>query len=270
MKWFCPLLFVCLFTADSHAQGLLWKLPETDGTWIRYEGDYTQIVNRPDSPEGNLSLSWRRWVTIKSVGQEQAEFEGKMQPCRWVEIKVETGKTAEGVLDAGPGGNRIYKLLIPESAIRGTVMKPIANEREVLASYLPIVKGYRKLGDEPAVEIPSGIFNLYPVVSLVRHYRNLESAGQQQNFGVAGQNITATQWQGSLVSETPVYRSKSSAELFRSDEMPFGIAKWTATVVTEQKGSTDPRSEYKETATIREELQAVAVGDNAESELLVN
>lgn len=252
------------------AQGLLWKLPEQDGVWIRFEGDYTQQVNRPDTAEGSTSFTWKRWVTIKSVGREQATYQDSMQACRWIEIKVETGKTPEGVLDAGPGGNRIYKILVPESAIRGTVTEPIGEGREVLASYIPYVKGYRKVGDEPEKELTSGVFDLYPVISLLRHYRNFAPAGEAQSLMIAQQTVNATEFKGSLQTETPTYRSVSTADLFRSPEMPFGVAKWTASVVTSEKGSTEPRSEYKETVSVKEELQAVAVGADAESELLVN
>lgn len=253
------------------AQGLIWKLPETDGSWIRYEGTYTQIVRRPDASEGDLTLEWRRNIEIKSVGVEQAEFRGEMQDCRWIEFKVETGKSVEGILDAGPGGIRMYKILVPESEIRGTVDAPTQDEgRTLFVSHLPIVKGQRKLGDEPAQDIESGVFQLYPTVSMIRHYRDLQSSGSAQPVNVPAGTFTATAYQGTSVMETAVERSTNSCELFRSDETPFGLVKWTATTKKEQKGSVDPRSEFSESAIVREEMQAVSIGENAESEFLAN
>ncbi|WP_437205771.1 hypothetical protein [Planctomicrobium sp. SH664] len=269
MRW--SLVFAGLLTCLSQtamAQGLIWSLPD-DGQWIRYEGTYTQITRRPDSADGDLKLQWRRNVTIKSVGREDAEFEGKVQPCRWIEIKSETGKATEGVLDAGPGGVRMYKLLVPESEIRGTVNKPIPHNREMFAEFLPVVKGFRRIGDEPAQPIDAGTFHLYPVVSLLRHFRELTDAGSQTVTTPAGEFET-TLWKGTTSMETGNYRSLTTAEIYRSPTIPFGIVKWTAKTVNEAKVSTEERSEFKPTGSVEEELQVVSLGRDAESEFLSN
>jgi len=259
------------FAVPAAAQGLIWKLPETDGTWIRYEGTYNQIVRRPDASEGDLTLEWRRNIEIKSVGVKQAQFRGEMQACRWIEFKIETGKSVEGILDAGPGGIRMYKILVPESEVRGTLTAPTQDEgRTLFVSHIPFVEGYRKLGVEAEQKMESGVFQLYPTVSLIRHYRNLQSSGTAQPVNVPAGTFNSTAYQGSTVMETAVERSTNSCELYRSDETPFGVVKWTATTKKEQKGSVDPRSEFSESAIIREELQAVSIGENAESEFLVN
>ena len=273
MKWTAMVVAVLALANGACAQGLLWSLPD-DGSWVRYEGTYTQMVRRPDSSAGDLTLEWRRNVTIKSVGREEHAYAlpnqpPAPQPCRWIELKVETGRASEGVLDAGPGGIRMYKLLVPESAIKGATLEDIGNGRTMFISYIPFVKGYRKLGDEPAQELSDGVFQLYPVVSLLRHYRDFESGGQESASVPAG-SFTCERFNGNLVMETPVKRSTNSCELFRSDEVPFGVAKWTATSVSEKKGSTDPRSEFEPNVTIKEELQAVSIGRDAESEFLVN
>ncbi len=64
---------VCLIAplASAQAQGLIWKLPEQDGEWIRYEGTVSQIEARPESAEGNMTIEWVKHVTIKSVGKER-------------------------------------------------------------------------------------------------------------------------------------------------------------------------------------------------------
>jgi hypothetical protein len=270
MKWSLALLGFFLCVSQAEAQGLLWSLPE-DGKFVRYEGTYTQTARRPESAEGDLSLEWRRNLTIKSVGREDAEYQGELQPCRWIEFKVETGKTTEGILDAGPGGIRMYKLLIPESVIRGEVNEPaVDGGNEIFAAFVPIVRGYRRVGDEPAQEIAAGVFQLYPVVSLLRHYRELPDDGESQNVNVPAGDFEATRYTGGKVIETTVYRSTNSCEMLRSDAFPFGVVRWTATTQTEEKGSTDLRSEFQEATVIQEELQAVAIGDDAESEFLVD
>ncbi len=59
-----------------------------------------------------------------------------------IEIKLLTGHVNEGVVDAGPGGNRIYKILVPESEIRGTVTEPLSENRQMYVTFIPIVKGF--------------------------------------------------------------------------------------------------------------------------------
>jgi hypothetical protein len=270
MKWsWLAILAFCAFSSAAQAQGLIWSLPE-DGHFVRYEGTYTQFVKRPDSTQGNLNLQWRRTLTIKSVGREEQEYQGKTQPCRWIEIKTETGKTAEGVLDAGPGGVRMYKLLVPEAALRGTVNEPVGEGREIFASYVPIVKGFRRIGDEPAQEIPGHVFQLYPVVCLLQHYRNLTPAGSPASINVPAGDFEATEYKGEFSMETPSYRSVNTCTLFRSPGLPFGVVKWSAKTQDETKGTTDLRTEFKESVTMSEEMQAVATGDGAESEFLMN
>ncbi|HLQ44301.1 MAG TPA: hypothetical protein VK137_06205, partial [Planctomycetaceae bacterium] len=69
--------------SDANAQGLIWKLPE-DGAWVRYEGTYKQIETRASTGQADLEIEWIQHLTIKSVGQVEAEFEGQTVPCRWL------------------------------------------------------------------------------------------------------------------------------------------------------------------------------------------
>ena len=69
------------------AQGLIFNLPE-DGKAVEYEGTLTQSTG----PDDQAPLQWTCELSIKSVGKEEAEFDGKVQPCRWLEIKTLTGK----------------------------------------------------------------------------------------------------------------------------------------------------------------------------------
>jgi hypothetical protein len=256
--------------SSVQAQGLLWKLPEEEKSWCRYEGTYKQIVRRPQSAEGDLTLQWVRHLTIKSLGREDAEYKGEAVTCRWVEIKQITGHINEGVIDAGPGGNRIYKLLIPEKEIRGTLTEPLSDNREMFVSYIPIVKGYRKIGEEPAAAIEGSVFDLYPMVSFLRHFRKLESSENEETITTPFKELSGKSYKGDLISETPTLRTTTVAEMFRSDEAPFGVAKWTAKVNTETKQSTAPRSTFVAATEITEDMSLVEVGGDAETELVTD
>lgn len=259
-------LVFCLATS-ARAQGLLWTLPE-DGTAVRYEGTYTQVVRRPDLSTGSLELKWTRFLVIKSVGREQAEFRGTMQPCRWIEIKSETGMTSEGVLDAGPGGVRMYKLLVPESEIRGKITTPAGPGRELFAADIPIVKGFRRIGDEAATPMEAGVFQLYPTISLLRHYRKLQDSGAPVTITVPAGEVQGQQLKGEMVVESSTSRSTNTCDLVRTDSLPFGLAKWSVKVVTENKNSTEDRAKFRETVTLTEEMQAVSKTTNAQSDFV--
>ncbi len=263
-------LLLVLCGSSASAQGLLWKLPEGDKTWCRYEGTYKQTVRRPDSAEGDLVLEWVRHLTIKSLSKEDADYKGQTVHCRWIEIKLLTGHVNEGIVDAGPGGNRIYKLLVPESEIRGTVTEPLSGSREMFVSFIPIVKGYRKIGDEPAATIEGSVFDLYPMVSYLRHFRTLESTGTDEAVQTPFKDLTGKQHKGTVITETPTLRTTTEAEMYRSDETPFGLAKWTAKINTETKQSTAARTTFKASMEIIETMALNAVGDDAESELVTD
>ncbi|QDU40422.1 hypothetical protein Mal4_47780 [Maioricimonas rarisocia] len=260
-------LLASFFADAASAQGLIWQLPE-DGTWVRYEGKYRQIVQRPNSTEGPLRLEWTRYLWIKSVGSETANHDGENTPCRWLELKVVTGNAAAGIIEPGPGGQRIYKILVPESAIRGSTHAPIGDGRELFVAYLPIVKGYHKIGDGPVQPIEEDVFQIYPVLSLLRHYRNLESTGETESVDTPAGAFDATRYTGSITTETLTSRTTTSCEMLRSDSAPFGIVKWVGRAALEKKNSTEPRSAFRETNESVEEMTLQEVGDQAEAEIL--
>lgn len=256
--------------AEALAQGLVWNLPE-DGAWVRYEGTYQQVIRRPQSTEGDLTLQWQRNLEIKSVGREEAthdlDHDGQpvTEPCRWLEFKVVTGKIVEGIPDAGPGATVIYKVLVPESAIDGKLV----DDEGIFKAYVPVVKGFRKLGDEPAQPLASEVLQLYPNLSLLRHYRELETAaeGQSAEAPKVG-TVSGSLLRGRTTMETGTQRSRNEAEFVESAQMPFGLVSWKATTVTEQKNLVDPRSQFQESLALTEELKAVDSGTGAESELV--
>ncbi|MGD9856325.1 MAG: hypothetical protein AB7U20_15375 [Planctomycetaceae bacterium] len=252
-----------LFTAaEADAQGLIWNLP-ADGSWVRYEGTYSQLVRRPDSAEGDLQLQWTRHLTIKSVGTAEEAYQGEVQRCRWLEFKVVTAQQA-AVLEPGPGGEAIYKILVPERSIRGQVN----DESGIIVSYLPIVRGYRRLGGGEPESIESGVFEAYPVVSFLRHYRDLqaESAGPEQVDVPLGA-VSATAFKGAMTMESTQTRSTNEATLWRSDDVPFGLAKWVVRDVREEKHPSQSRDQFRETMEVSVEMSAHASGTDAATEL---
>lgn len=265
MRFRWLLLLGILTTATpAFAQGLIWSLPE-DGKWIRYEGTYEQIDTQPESAQGTVTLKWIRQLTIKSVGRTEAEYQGELQPCRWIEIKQVTGKESEAGLDPGPVGTRLYKVLIPEAAVRGTLQ----DEDGIPVVFLPVVKGYRRIGNEEVAPQPirSGILNVYPLLCMIRHYRELktEAEGDDPQTGIPF--LKATRLSGETTIESPTLRETHKAELWRTDEVPFGLARWRVRITIEGKDITDPRSAFRTLSTITVDMKAAEVGEDARSEL---
>ncbi len=259
---------VCCFpaAAPSCAQGLIFNLPE-DGIGIEYEGTLVQETVRSELPEGREVLTWSRELSIKSVGREDAEYDGVVQPCRWIEIKVVTGKPEAGGIDTGPAGARIYKVLVPESRVSDTASDASA----IPNSVLPIVKGYRRLGEESVEQISSHGLVVYPTLCLLANYEDpsvvsrsevVESVGGRESFDT--QHL-----KGETVRERPVARSTNAGEFWVSSEIPFGLAGWSVRVVREEKGSTEERSGFRQVSTVSSDMKVREIISSAETELVI-
>lgn len=254
-----------------HAQGLIVRLPK-DGSWVRYEGNVKQVEFRPDAPEGDISMEWIQHLTIKSVGGEKALYHGKQVPCRWIEIKVVTGKPSESGVEAGPVGERIYKILVPEERVVGEV----ADGDKIPFSFLDIVKGYRKMGSGPATPIPlargsEGAFQVYPLIGPLMHYDSLEAvAGGPEQVQLSGGPVKTKKFKAHRVIESPITRTTNDAEFWECDgeAIPFGLAKWTTKTTVEKKDSTAPRtSAFKPATQVTVEMSAHESGTGAKSEI---
>lgn len=255
-------LFCLLCAGEAHAQGLIWNLPP-DGTWVRYEGTYGQLVRRPDSAEGDLQLQWTRHLTIKSVGTAEEEYQGEVQPCRWIEIKVVTAQQA-AVLEPGPGGERIYKILVPERAIQGRIL----DDSDILVSFIPVVRGYRKIGDEEPQPIESGVFQIYPLVSYLMHYRDLQAqSSTPEPIDIPLGGASGIAHHGTMTMESTTTRSTNEATLWRSDDVPFGVARWIVRDLREEKHPSESRDQFRETMEVTIEMAAHETGTDATTEL---
>jgi len=260
---FAGALFVLLALSQTvQAQGLIWSLPE-DGTWVRFEGTYEQTEINPDAAAGNLAIQWIRHVTIKSVGKEEAEFDGATVPCRWIEIKVVTGTASEQGINPGPVGTRILKALVPESRVTGKVEYGDG----ILVSYLPIVKGLQKTGDGPVQPMESNVLNIYPLLSPMMHYRTLESADADEEVDTPLGKVPARKFTGQLTIESPTIRAESTAEFWASNEVPFGLAKWSVKQTRSRKDRAETRDQFKPKSELTAEMSAHAKGNDAQSEI---
>lgn len=248
------------------AQGLIWTLPEDENVAVVYEGTYVQKDVQPGSAGEVQPIEWRRVLYVKSLRREEAMFEGKPVPCRWIEFKVRTGRQdvdqADSV-DAGPAGQRIYKVLVPESKI----VDDTVDADGILVSMVPVVKGFRRIGDGRVEPIKSGVLQVYPTISLVKHYRELKQEPGQFDLNVENRQVKATKHSGTHTVENRENRSTSTAELWRSDEVPFGLAKWSVRLVRETKDTSEPRSAFQQAAEITVEMTATRLLRDVPSDL---
>jgi hypothetical protein len=274
--WVLALAGLLITPAVLPAQGLIWSLPEEEGTWVRYEGEYKQTEFRPGVATGNQVFNWRRNVTIKSLvtpeEHKTAMYRGRQVTCRWIEIKVETGKPGEQGLDTGPAGARLYKVLIPESRVFGTLVQNRSVDADgIPVSFLPIIRGYRKLGNRKEEVIKTKVLQIYPAISLLKHYKVLRpETGEPEDPALEALGaVNAIKWIGAETLQSRVSQSEHSSEIWLSREVPFGLARWSVKVTRSRKRETDPRDDFSKRTETTVEMKAVAVGTDAKSELAV-
>ena len=249
----------CCSTATSRAQGLLWNLPE-DGSVVEYAGKYTNKQERPGSNAGPLELEWDSRLTIQSVGEETAEFEGLPTPCRWVEFKTVTGKPstkgveADAGIDPGPHGTRIYKVLIPVSRIKGQ----LRDDDGLPVTFIPIVKGFRKIGQQPAKAVQEKVLAFYPVLGLFANYLDLAPEGEPADLDLPNLGTVKTRMmKGTLKLQNKTSKSENVGEIWLADDLPFGWAKYHVKLTRQEKDVTAPVSAFAPAAEIEVEMTIV-------------
>jgi hypothetical protein len=252
----------------ASAQILIWSLPKEDGTWVRFEGTYKQ--NRTRTNDNEL-LEWQSVLTISSVGSEMAEFVvkddvgkdvGKKVPCRWVEFKSLT-KPNGLEKPPGPGDTFVYKVLIPEERVIGESIR-----EGIPVTYLPIVKGWRKVGQRNPEVVAEKALAVYPTISLVTYYPDLKAEGnEKEELQIAGEAVAAQLYKGTRVMQKTTQRSTNVASLWRSDGVPFGLARFQVALTVENKDLTASADEFKQSSLIEVDMTVVATGTDARSEL---
>lgn len=253
----------CFSGTLASAQGVVCQLPD-DGSWVRFEGTYAQQEIRPETAAGKVEIEpWKEHVTIKSVGAETAEYRGNQIPCRWIEVKIERGRVRDGKIDTGLTGLEIYKVLIPETAI----IKDNLDSDGVPVSFIPLVKGFRKMGKTDAKPLAEPALQLYPLGILIGYYRELELTAEDVNPEAGVGAIKANQWKGQITIERPNSRTIQESTIWKSSEIPFGVARWTAKLVRQVKDDQSPRDDFKPVSQVTIEMIAQETGTDAKSEL---
>jgi hypothetical protein len=250
---------------QATAQGLILALPKNDGAWVRFEGTVKQVEFRPDAAEGDITMEWIQHLTIKSVGTETATFRGKQVPCRWIEIKIVTGKPSESGVESGPVGERIYKVLVPE----GRVVGDLADGEKIPFSFLDVIKGFRKAGGQ-VTPVPPGSLQVFPLIAPVMHYEAVEVNGNDsEDIALPGGAVKTKKFKAKRTIESLTERSVNEAELWRGDgnTVPFGLVKWTVKTSLDRKDSTQPRQGFKPLTQTTVEMSAHEWGTGAKSDL---
>ncbi len=264
----CLIITVCLLTSPVQAQGVVCQLPE-DGTWVKFEGTYAQSELRPDEQASKVDITpWIEHVWIKSVGAEMAEYNEQMTACRWIEIKIERGREKDGKIDTGLTGTEIYKVLVPETA----VINDNVDADGVPVSFLPLVKGFRKLGNGNAKPLTEPALQLYPLGILVGYFRELRKVEESVDPEIGLENVkAASQWQGQVTTERPSSRTVMESTIWKSKDVPFGVARWSAKITREIKDDQSPREDFKPSSEVVIEMKARETGKggpNGTSELM--
>ena len=255
----------CLLGNLVWGQGVVTQLPE-DGSWVRYEGTYSQVEFRPETAAGKVEiLPWIEHVTIKSVGNETGTYRDEEVPCRWIEVKIERGRERDGKIDTGLTGLEIYKVLIPEEA----VIADNKDEDGVPISFLPLVKGFRKVGKADPKPLAEPALQLYPLGILVGYYRELSVVEEDVDAEVGLGPVKAKKLQGQINIERPNSRTRQESTIWKSPDVAFGVAKWSATLTREIKDGQSPRVDFKPVSEVKIEMQAKEAGHDAKSDLNV-
>lgn len=255
----------CLIANIALGQGAICQLP-ADGTWVRFEGTYAQVEIRSDTAAGKVEIDpWKERVIIKSVGAETADYRGEDVACRWIEIKVERGRVRDGKIDTGLTGLEIYKILIPETA----VITDNVDASGVPVSFLPIIKGFRKVGKAEPKPLTEPALQLYPLGLLVGYYRELKVVAEDVDADVGVGAIKAKQLKGDVTVERPNSRTIQESTIWKSPDIAFGVARWTAKVTRETKDDRSSRDDFKKVSEVNVEMAAQETGTDAKSELSV-
>ncbi len=254
-------LFLGTLASQAAAQGLVWNLPES-GTAVRYSGEYRQVTFRPQSDLGDISLQWQRVLEIRCLDREMAEFEGENVSCVWLEYEVTTGQQVDGVLESGPGATRIYKVLVPESAINGLEFF----RADVPHAFVPVVKGFQKIGDRDAEPFALPVLQVFPLLSQVLLNEHLTVAGEETV------NVTAGEYDCQRVDcqtniEDLSSRVTNFSQVWVSDAMPLGTVQWKVRIDREVKTEGDKRDEFQKRSEITIDMQAVEILNDAVSKL---
>ena len=242
------------------AGGLVWNLPP-EGSEVRYEGTLTQTLVGRDNQ--TTQIDRLRRVTVRSLEAATGTLDGRDVPGRWLEFVTETGTPGERGLDPGPAGRVIYKILVPEAAVTGEMR----DADGIPYAFLPVMRGWRQIGDGEPAEIGPA-FRAYPTVCLLTEFEPDEILEQAAGSAdVPAGRFEGTRYRAKLVEESRTARVTHEASWLVSPDVPFGPAQWTATVTRETKDALADRSEFAAASTTVSEMELVETAADARGEL---
>ncbi|NNJ26622.1 hypothetical protein [Alienimonas chondri] len=244
----------------AQAGGLVWTLPEP-GTMVRHEGTYTQTLT--DRQNQVTTVERRRQITVRALEAETASVDGNDVPARWLEIVSEVGTPGERGLETGPAGRVLFKVLVPEDAVTGVV----ANENGIPEAFLPVIRGWKQVGDLEPVEFGSAL-RAYPSLTLLKDYEPTELTDEgQDSADTPGGRFDGTRYRGKVVEESERARVTNEGTFLISPDVPFGPVEWEVTLTREEKDLSEPRSAYRESSKTVVRMSVHEIADDARGEL---
>lgn len=266
-----------LFSQSAMAQGLLWKLPAEENVSVLYYGKFSQQdISKGNTGEVGKTITWDREIIVKSLKKANGYYNGKQVACRWIEISVRTGQLDDGDINTGPAGQRIYKVLVPESKI----ISSTTDDNKILVSMIPValdkdgkVMGVKKIGETNPKRMTVSVLKVHPMLSLLGHYRTLkqETGGEPLTLLKGQPPVSSDQYKkytASQTTESPAHRSTNTATIYCTDRIPTGIAQWEIKERHEAKNSSQSRKEFAPTYEYRSKMTArEVVKGNVQSQL---
>ncbi len=168
-------------------------------------------------------------------------------------------------VDTGLTGLTIYKVLVPTTK----VLFNAVDDDGVPVSFLPIVKGYRKIGKSEPKEMTQPALQLYPLAVLAGYYRDEQITGTDDDPEAGIGAIKADKLQATIAIERNSSRTVQETTIWRSKEVPFGIARYDAKIIREVKDEQQSRDDFKPLSEVVISLKAQEAGEDAKSELAV-
>jgi hypothetical protein len=135
---------------------------------------------------------------------------------------------------------------------------------------LPIVRGFRRLGEEGVEPIRTPALRYYPTITLLTNYPEVEEIATNAvpEVILQGPQISAVHSRGRVVMESQKNRSTNEGEYWVSKDVPFGLARWVVTVTTEEKDLAAARTEFRTVIVKKVDMKLKRIRQNAESELV--
>jgi hypothetical protein len=154
-------------------------------------------------------------------------------------------------------------VLVPEPAI---LADPVV-EPGVPIGYLPIVKGARQIGQGEPKPLAEPALKLYPLALLFAYCRDFKVEEQNVDPMVGLGAVSTNKLVGTSISERDSSQTKLETQVWVGEDVPFGVAAWSAKITRSIKDAQQPRDAFKPLTEVVVELKARETGADAQSEV---